>query len=235
VLPRLRRLEEVRVPKHIVVLWRPAEIPLETYTADLLGRADAALARRPTALTIDVADGPRSPISRRRADGAKIGGLASVQSPDATTTLAIAATLDPTGRHHAVYAVDEAVPVQYHRDWPLRARSPGIKQTTFLNRRPGMSDDEFIAYWHGTHTPLAIEVHPLWRYVRNVVRASLTAGAPHYDGIVELQFRSVEDVTDSHRFYGGKLENAQRIATDVRNFIDFETIDISHMSEIVFA
>jgi uncharacterized protein (TIGR02118 family) len=98
-----------------------------------------------------------------------------------------------------------------------------------------MGYDEFIGYWHGTHTPLAIEVHPLWRYVRNVVRNTLTEGAPRYDGIVELQFRSTEDVTDSGRFYGGKPENVQRIATDVRNFIDFETIDISHMSETVLA
>jgi len=222
--------------KYMIVLWRPADVAIDAFRAELVGaRAAAAMALRPASLAVNVADGPRSPISRKRADGARIGGLASLTAADDGGAAAIAGALDPGGRHHAVYRVDEAVPVEYERTWPLGTQSPGLKQVTFLSRRPGMTYDEFVAYWHGSHTPLAIEVHPLWRYVRNVVVDAVTAGAPGYEGIVELQFRSVDDVTDSGRFYGGKAENAERIAIDVRNFIDFDTIDISHMNEIVLA
>jgi len=222
------------VPKYMLVLWRPVNVTIEAFRAELTGpRAAAAIAVGPAALTINVADGPRSPISRKRDDGARIGGLVSVTVEDRGAAVAMARGLDAAGAHHAVYAVTEAVPVEYERTWPLGAQSPGLKQVTFLQRRPGMTHAELIAYWHGTHTPLAMEVHPLWRYVRNVVDEVITEGAPRYEGIVELQFRSVEDVTDSTRFYGGKPENMQRIANDVRNFIDFDTIDISHMNELV--
>ena len=218
----------------MAVLWRPADAAIEAFAEALVDRGRAALALEPATLTINVTGGPRSPISRKRPDGARIGGLASLEARDAGHALAIARTLESTGAHRSVYRVDRAVPVEYERTWPLGAPAPGIKQVTFLRRKPGMTDDEFIGYWHGSHTPLAIEVHPLWRYVRSVVVEALGDG-PRYEGIVELQFRSVDDVTDTDRFYGGKRENVARIAADVRNFIDFDTIDISHMHEIVLA
>jgi uncharacterized protein (TIGR02118 family) len=222
------------VQHFLVVLWRPADVSGEQFAVAVDGRArELAIGD----LAFNVVDGPRSPISRKRADGARIGGLVSFAAAgaDAAVALSIAGRLDPGGAHHAVYAVDRAVPVEYERTWPTGTPSPGVKQVTFLTRRPGMTDDEFITYWHGTHTPLAIEIHPLWRYVRSVVVAPLTPGAPRYEGIVELHFRSAEDITDTLRFYGGKPENQARIAADVRNFIDFDTIDIAHMRETVLA
>ena len=222
------------VQHFLAVLWRPADVSGEQFAVALDGRA-RELATSTGDLAINAVDGPRSPISRKRGDGTRIGGLVSFEVADAAAAIAIGRQLDARGDHHAVYAVDRAVPVEYQRSWPTGTPSPGIKQVTFLTRKPGMTDDEFITYWHGTHTPLAIEIHPLWRYVRSVVKEPLTAGAPRYEGIVELHFRSTEDITDTGRFYGGRPENPARIAADVRNFIDFDTIDIAHMRETVLS
>jgi hypothetical protein len=215
----------------LAVLWRPADSASEDFASELIRRGTAALEQRPAALTINTAGGPRSPISRKRADGSRIGGLASIAARDTEHAQSIAAALDASA---ALYRVETAVPVEYERSWPLATPSPGIKQVTFLRRKPGLSDAEFLQAWHGVHTPLAIEVHPLWRYVRSVV-VDVIGDGPAYEGIVELHFRTVDDVTDPTRFYGDRPDNAARIAADVRGWIDFDTIDIAHMHETVLA
>ena len=45
---------------------------------------------------------------------------------------------------------------------------------TALKRRSGLDSETFYARWHGSHTPLSLEVHPLLHYVRNTVARSLT-------------------------------------------------------------
>src|SRR5687768_12644809 len=144
------------VQHFLTVLWRPADVSGEQFAVALADRAAALIAPSIADLAINSVDGPRSPISRKRSDGARIGGLVSFTAADAAAAVDIGRQLDPDGAHHAVYAVDRAVPVEYERTWPTGTPSPGIKQVTFLTRKPGMTDDEFITYWHGTHTPLAI-------------------------------------------------------------------------------
>jgi hypothetical protein len=179
-----------------------------------------------------VADGPPSPIARTRGDGAMIGALVSFDAePDVAR--ALAEVIEPSTAHRALYRVSTAIPVDRERTWPLGTPSPGAKQVTFLRRKPGMTDPEFFHAWFEVHTPLAMEVHPLWRYVRSVCEEAVTEGAPPVEGIVELQFRSVDDVLDPARFYGGKAENPRRITRDVMRWIDFDTIDVAHMNEIV--
>ena len=63
---------------------------------------------------------------------------------------------------------------------PTASRSPGVKMISVFEQPARLSRAEFIARWHGSHTPLSLEIHPLWRYVRNVVARPLTAGAPDY-------------------------------------------------------
>ncbi len=230
------------MPKYLTVLFRAPEADASALHDHLAAEAPRRAAELgATRLAFNVEGGPPSPIARtyaaeggaRAAPSTVIAALVSAELPDATSARAFAAGLTPSGCHHAVYRVTEAIPVDYTRTWALGGPSPGLKQVTFLRRKAGMTYDEFIAYWHGTHTPLAIEIHPLFRYVRNVVEEALTEGAPPFEGIVELHFRALEDVTDVLRFYGGDKRNVKRIAEDVRNFIDFDTIDIAHMHETV--
>ena len=83
----------------------------------------------------------------------------------------------------AGYLVTESVPLAYdRRTWPDGERSPGVKQITMFDKRSDIDDAQFFARWHGSHTPLTFEVHPVCLYVRHAVaraadRRSAAAGA----------------------------------------------------------
>jgi hypothetical protein len=133
--------------------------------------------------------------------------------------------------------VTESVPRAYaDRDWPDGARTPGVKLVTFFEKPARLADDEFFARWHGSHTPLSLEIHPMWSYVRHVVARVLTAGAPAWRGIVDEQFRTPEDLFDPARFYGGPevmKANMKRVLDDCRSFLDLDRIQTVVMSEYV--
>ncbi len=193
----------------------------------------------PSFASLDVAslaytllDAPPAPVPRIGAVGERFAVLVSMLG-DLTAARAIEAMLAKSGFFVAVYGAETAVPIDYDRTWAEGSLSPGLVQLTFLRRKVGLDDDAFYAAWHEVHTPLAMEIHPLWRYARHTVREVLTEGAPPFEGIVELHFRHDEDVTDPLRFYGGSTENAKRIARDVRAWIDFGTIEVVHGRECV--
>lgn len=109
----------------------------------------------------------------------------------------------------------------YARDWPLGELSPGVKRVAFIRRAGGLDRAQFATHWRERHTPIARRHHPtLWRYCQNVVRDVLVdrvgdAGAT--DGISELSFRSLEDMTE--RMYDS--EEGRRIAAaDIASFLD---------------
>jgi uncharacterized protein (TIGR02118 family) len=94
----------------------------------------------------------------------------------------------------------------------------GVTRISFVRRRPGLTREQFADHWTNVHSPLARRHHPaLWRYVQNVVIAPLTPGAPEIDGIAELGFRSIDDM--SARMYDSP-EGAEIIGADVSRFID---------------
>ena len=64
--------------------------------------------------------------------------------------------------------------------------------------------------------PLALRIHiGMWRYTRNVVSAALTPGAPDWDGMAILHFRTAEDLRE--RFYDSDA-GRRAIAEDVAKF-----------------
>jgi hypothetical protein len=82
------------------------------------------------------------------------------------------------------YAVEEAYPVNYDKSWPDGEPTPSPILLTMLHKKAGVSTQEFIARWHDGHTPLSLQIHPLWYYQRNVIREPLIEGSEHSDGIV---------------------------------------------------
>lgn len=68
----------------------------------------------------------------------------------------------------------------------------GVKTLFLLTRRPEMTQDQSMAYWHEEHVPLVRDVFgdALVRYATNVgLRADLTGWpdqAPPFDGVAEL-------------------------------------------------
>jgi hypothetical protein len=134
------------------------------------------------------------------------------------------------------YEVEEAVPRDYERTWPDGERSPGVNLLTLFSRRPGLDDATFFARWHGGHTPLSLRIHPLWAYVRNVVREPLD-GAPGLDGIVEEQFRSADDLLRPTRLFGhGRplpaLWNMARTGVDIAGFMDLWSMEVFLATEL---
>lgn len=110
---------------------------------------------------------------------------------------------------------------------PIAGDVGGIGVVTLFRRKPGLDLETFRRSWHEGHSPLAMRVHPLNRYVRHVVEESLE-DAPPLDGIVIEQVRERADLTRPWRFFGGDglwLVGAVRIGLDVRRWLDLSTIE----------
>ena len=181
-------------------------------------------------LTIDTLD-PSVDISRSAASTAdpEFAGLVSLwldsiddRAPVLEALLVESARIDG-------YLVTESMPLRYpDRDWPDGETTPGPVLLTLFTQPEGLSDEDFFAFWHGSHTPLSFQIHPLWRYERNVVTRRLTLGAPPWRGIVKESFRRLDDLTDPMRLFSGDgdpermKENARRSMEDGARFLDFE-------------
>lgn len=141
--------------------------------------------------------------------------------------------LAPHARRLAGYLVVESRPLVHER--PQGARTPGMNQVTCLSRRPGQSWEEFIHIWQGDHKIVAVETQSTVGYVRNTIVRPLTEGAPRWDAIVEETF-PIEALTSPLAFYAAASQedlerNLGRMMASCKRFIDFDTIEFTHMSE----
>lgn len=133
------------------------------------------------------------------------------------------------------YAVDEALPVTYTRDWDDGQYTPGACLLTLFHRKPDLDQETFIQRWHEGHTPLSLKLHPLWNYIRNVVTGTLTEQSPWYDGIVEEQVQRAPDLLNPFIFFGPLWKvpiHMYQVFMDTRSFIDMGRIETYLASEI---
>lgn len=139
-----------------------------------------------------------------------------------------------------IVAESEALAYGEHRTWPDGQRSPGMSITTFFDKRPGLSDEDFYRIWHGEHTPLSFEIHPFWLYVRNQVLRAVTPEAPPVRGIVYEAVRTDEDMLDLTRFFGCPEQpdllgtRIRRVNDHMGTFGDVGTLQCSPMREWIF-
>jgi hypothetical protein len=132
------------------------------------------------------------------------------------------------------YRGDCALPVAYEKDWADGECTPGAGLLTLFRKRRDIDDETFIERWHNGHTPLSLEIHPLWNYARNVVTEQSVDGSRHYDGIVEEHFRTKKDLTGLARFFGGfgkMVKNMAAVYKDMNGFIDRKTIEPYFITE----
>ncbi len=101
------------------------------------------------------------------------------------------------------YRVTESTPVAYEKDWEDGNASPGTVLLTLMKKNVKLSYEQFMDEWFGHHTPMALRIHPLWNYTRNVVESVVIEDSPPFDGIVEEHLRSLGDITNPARFFGG--------------------------------
>ena len=226
--------------KLVYALWKDRATPPDALREALLEKAaPRMLAAGARALTVNVADvdaslGGTVPV---RDEGGSVAATVSVWLPCVDDRGPIEAALREATARQAGYLVTESVPRDYdRRTWPDGARTPGVKLVTLFEQPARLTYEQFIERWHGSHTPLSLEIHPMWCYVRNVVARRLTADGPDWKGIVDEQFRTPEDLTDPSRFYGVSgdwKQNIQRVLADCREFLDLERIQTVVMSEYI--
>jgi hypothetical protein len=224
--------------KLVYLSWKKDGESIARFRDELLnGISSRIIAGGAHALTVNIAD----LIDDRVADSPLVIGAGRTLSASVSFWLdsidaraPIEAALSSLSEKLHGYLVTESVPLQYaDRGWKDGTRSPGVTLFTAFPKPDRLTDEQFYGHWHGSHTPLSFEIHPLWRYIRNAVARPLTAGAPPYKGIVEERFRELDDALDMERLFRGAAANMKRGMKDVAQFLDRETIDATLMNEYI--
>lgn len=133
-----------------------------------------------------------------------------------------------TAGFRGAYLVQEALPVSYKKQWNDGEVTPGVCLLTLFSKKKGLDYAAFIDRWHNGHTPLSLRIHPLWNYVRNEVKETISAQAPVFNGIVEEQVKTAADLLNPFRFFGNPLIIIPRMITvyaDTKSFIDYASME----------
>lgn len=146
----------------------------------------------------------------------------------------------PTAARTTPYLLTESVPLEWQaRDWVDGLRSPGIALLTAFPKIDDLDHEIFYDRWHGSHSKLTFEIHPVKRYVRNVVTRRLGDG-PVADAIVTEVFAAA-DLLDPSRFYGvGEpdlpwQEAMGKISEDLVTFADMARLQTAPTEEIILS
>jgi uncharacterized protein (TIGR02118 family) len=114
-------------------------------------------------------------------------------------------------------------------------KSPMIKFTILLKRRPNLTQSQFVEYHKTVHaglfTSLPVVKETLRRYVQQHAIDVMLPGAPprKYDGITELWF---DDVAALARCFSD-AEYLARIRPDEESFLDLQACDFVVSTENV--
>jgi len=110
-----------------------------------------------------------------------------------------------------------------------------IKISIFLTRRPGLTREEFAAYWTEKHTPLLASLPPGALQVHRYVQLHPTGeqipgiGTASYDGVAELW---VDRVADAAAWFTSGTYTTT-IAADEDNFLDRSATRFLYSTETV--
>ena len=95
--------------------------------------------------------------------------------------------------------------------------SLGIKQISFVGKRPDISDEEFITHYRAHVDVARIHHAGVRKYQQNIVTRNASDGASTVAGISEFWFRSVDDLIN--RYYAFEDSSAVTRA-DSAKFLD---------------
>ncbi|MCX4098081.1 EthD domain-containing protein [Nocardia sp. alder85J] len=150
-----------------------------------------------TALQVNVSDADVAAAQTRIGTYPEpVTAIVSVHCDDHTaiTPLLAAAAAGLEG-----WIVDERTPLP-PPPTPNGQRCAALANIALLRIPDGMTRADWLRYWHGTHTTIAIETQATFGYVQNTVLAPITGG-PAVDGLVEELF-PMAAMTDPHAFWG---------------------------------
>jgi hypothetical protein len=154
--------------------------------------------------------------------------LVSVRGDDIELGALAGDRLDDLPGAWAGYRVEEALPVERARTWALGERAPGACLLTIFRRHPRLDREAFLREWHGTHTPMSLEIHPMWSYVRNTISEILLPGSPPWDGLVTESYREPGELLNPLRLFGGPLRapwNMIRVGRHISRFMDLRSME----------
>ena len=108
-----------------------------------------------------------------------------------------------------------------------------IRLTCLLRRKPGMSSDEFHAYWRDVHGPLIASTKSGAHVLRYEQHHSVDANenARGYDGVTIQWFESADAF-----FASLKEDDYALIDADTRKFLDVDKLEfiLTEEPEVVF-
>ncbi|GAA3535209.1 EthD domain-containing protein [Aeromicrobium panaciterrae] len=84
---------------------------------------------------------------------------------------------------------------------PDGERADALANIAVLRRPEGMSRDDYMDIWIGSHSQIAMDTQNTFGYIQNIVDKALTPDAPEISAIVEELF-PMAALTDVHEFYG---------------------------------
>lgn len=219
-------------------VWRPPSgVALEAFAAGARGEVAARLAAvgaSEVVLHLTERTPPRVSLLPWRREPL---ALVSVRADEAALRAAGAALAALPGAVHG-YRVEEALPVRRERTWPRGTRAPGACLLTLFRKHPRLDREAFYREWFGVHTPLSLEVHPLWGYTRNAVQEALVPGSTPWDGIVTEDFREDADLLQARRLFGGAarmLPNLVRVGRHINFFLQLSTLENYLVEEYVLS
>ncbi|WP_232110671.1 EthD domain-containing protein [Nocardia wallacei] len=154
-------------------------------------------------------------------------------APEPPITAALAETADRLDG----WTVEERIPLPAP---PTEngSRSAALANIALLRVPEQLTREQWLRYWHDTHTAVAIETQATFGYVQNIVTAALTPG-PRVDGLVEELFPP-EAMTDQHAFWGSGGDDAElerrvtRMLASVKAFGADRDIDVVPTSRYVY-
>ena len=214
--------------KYIFVIRSPQQLERDAFKSRILNELVPRLLEfDPEKLKISLTETkqPRFTILPLKATGL---ALVSVWGNLADAIERWQAEMASIGGSVAGYQVTESTPVAYEKDWEDGNASPGAVLLTLMKKNAKLSYEQFMNEWFGHHTPMALRIHPLWNYIRNVVESTITGDSPPFDGIVEEHFRSLRDITNPARFFGGVFKmfpNMLKVGLHSNKFLDLSATE----------
>lgn len=225
------------------VLWTPATTSGDAFCDALTGPVAAALRQRGAErITVLAADTNAASLAKARITrmDEPIAGMLSCWLPCVDDHGRLTDVLRAETSRLAGYLVTESEVLRNttHRAPRPGERTPGATLLALLEKPERLAFDEWIAIWHGRHSPLALEIQCTYLYVRNVVQRALTPDAPPWRGIVEEGFPTAA-VTDLMLWYEADGDpqqmraNLGRMVESVKAFLDVEKVESHPLSEYV--
>jgi hypothetical protein len=230
------------VEKLIWLVWRDADGDPAVVGKDLLDAAVEAAGAPAVHAVTACTEAPEAAAMRWGDDprGLILTGYLSAWVDRVELRGPIDERVSAVGTARACHVVVESAPIEYgaQRTWSDGERSPGISIVTAFDRVPGLDDESFYGGWHGSHTPLTFELHPMWQYLRHAVLRGLTPGAPPFAAIVLESCATLDELLDPMRFFGAAdrdqlRANIARVDEDLARFADRSTLQTTPMHEVI--